>query len=137
MTTGFSNMEITGDPDKTNVGRVGRGKSQWSSSNVRPPLIHFCNPPLTPPRSSSQQAMRKIGWWMSHFPHVATNIYVFLFLGSNTFIEKTCMYLDEVKRLGEGRRGYQTKHYILFLKGQLGLPLFIQYTILFLQSNLV
>lgn len=26
MTTGFSNMEITGDPDKSNVGRAGRGE---------------------------------------------------------------------------------------------------------------
>lgn len=60
---------------------------------------------------------------------------MFLFLGSNTFIEKTCMYLDEVKGLGEGRRGYQMKRYILFSKGQLGLPLFIQHTISFLQSK--
>lgn len=60
MTTGFINVEITGDPDKSNVGRVGGGESQWSSSNARS-LIHFCNPPLSPPMSSTQQAMRKIG----------------------------------------------------------------------------
>lgn len=72
---------------------------------------------------------------MSHFPRVATNLLCVSVSGLQHFIEKTCMYLDEVKGLGEGRRGYQMKHYILFPKGQLGQPLFIQHTISFLQRK--